>query len=222
LGPFSPFLLTPKSDMQITWHGLNCLRIQGKEVSIIVDPYKDKEGPKLPGWQADLVIISSELMDSSKGGKDAFLIEHPGEYEIKGAFVYGHRWKQEKAGSTGKDELAVVYRINLEDISIGHLGALDKVPDKSIEMLEGVDVLFVPVGDKDLLSAKDAVEMVARIEPRVIIPMSFASKGIKKKLETPDAFYKELGKKPEQVDKLKIAKKDLPESEQLLYELEMS
>ncbi len=218
MGSFNPFLLNQNLVMQITWHGLNCLRIQGKEVSIILDPYKENEGPKLPGWQADIVAISTEDLDSSKGGKEAFLIEHPGEYEIKGAFVYGHQWKREKTEGD-----SVLYRINLEEISIGHLGGLDRVvPNKALELLEGVDILFVPVGDPDLLSAKDAVEIVARIEPRIIIPMSYASKGIKKNLESPDAFYKELGKKPELVNKVKITKKDLPESEQLLYQIELS
>lgn len=204
--------------MQITWHGLNCLRIQGKEVNLIIDPYKDKEGPKLPRWQSDIVLVSSKTLDSSKGGKEAFVIENPGEYEIKGAFVYGKQWKKEKGEGT-----SVLFRVNLEGVAIGHLGGLDRVvPNNALEMLEGVDILFLPVGDPDLLSAKDAVEIISRIEPRIIVPLSIPSKGVKKKLEDPDKFYKELGKKPETLDKLKVTRKDLPESEQLVYQLELS
>lgn len=204
--------------MQITWHGLNCIRIQGKDATIIIDPYKDKEGIKLPRWQTDIVAVSSDDMDSSNGGKEAFLIENPGEYEIKGVFVYGLPWKKEKTKGT-----SVLYRINLEDISIGHLGGIDRVvPNVALEILEGVDILCLPIGDPELLSAKDAVEIIARIEPRIIIPLSFAEKGFKKKLEKADAFYKELGKRPEVLNQLKIVRKDLPETEQLLYQLELS
>lgn len=204
--------------MQITWHGLNCIRIEGKDVTLVIDPFKDKEGIKLPRWQTDIVAVSSDDLDSSKGGKAAFLIENPGEYEIKGAFVYGLQWKKEKTKGT-----SVLFRVNLEDLSIGHLGGIDRVvPNIALETLEGVDILCLPIGDKELLSAKDAVEIIARIEPRIIIPLSMAEKGFKKKLEKPDAFYKELGKKPEVINKLKIARKDLPESEQLLYQLELS
>lgn len=204
--------------MQITWHGLNCIRIQGKEVTLIIDPYDSKAGPKLPSWQADIVAVSSEELDSSKGGKEAFLIEHPGEYEIKGAFVYGMQWKKEK-----KEGKTVLYRVNLEDVSIGHLGGIDRVtPNAALELFEGIDILILPVGDPDLLSAKDAVEIVQRIEPRIVIPVSVDAKGFKQKLEGPDKFYKELGKKPEALDKLKISRKDLPESEQKLIELSLA
>jgi L-ascorbate metabolism protein UlaG (beta-lactamase superfamily) len=204
--------------MQITWHGLNCARLQGKDVSVIIDPFQDKVGPKLPRWQADIVLVSSEELDESKGGKDSFTIAEPGEYEIKGTFVYGVNWKQEKgAGNT------VLFRANVDGISVGHLGGLDRVvPNATLETLEGVDILLLPVGDPNLLSATEAVEVISRIEPRIIIPMSIPAKGFKQKLESPEKFYKELGKNPEVVDKLKITQKDLPEAEQLLYQIELS
>ena len=204
--------------MQITWHGLNCVRIQGKEVTLILDPYTSTQGPKLPSWQADIVALSSPELDSSKGGKEAFRIEHAGEYEVKGAFVYGRQWKREKTEGT-----SILYRINLEDISIGFLAGIDKVmPSALLDLFEGVDILFVPVGDPNLLSAKDAVEIVARIEPRIIIPISYAAQGFKQKFEPIAAFYKELGKQPEVLDKLKISRKDLPESDQQLFELNLA
>jgi L-ascorbate metabolism protein UlaG (beta-lactamase superfamily) len=204
--------------MQITWHGLNCVRIQGKEVTVILDPYTDKDGPKLPSWKADIVAISSSELNGSKGGKEAFLIEHAGEYEIKGAFVYGREWKREK-----KEGKSLLYRLNLEDVSIGYLSGLDKIiPTALLDLFEGVDILFVPVGDPEALSVKDAVEVIARIEPRIIIPISIPAKGFKQKLESVETFYKELGKKPEILDKLKVSRKDLPETDQKLYELNLA
>lgn len=204
--------------MQITWHGLNCIRIKGKEVSVIIDPYTDKNGPKLPGWQADILAISSSDLDDSKGGKEAFLIKNAGEYEVKGVFVYGRQWKREK-----QEEPSVLYRFNLEDVSIAHLGGIDRLAQNTdLQLFEGVDVLCIPVGDAEGLSIKDAAEIVARIEPRIVIPMSVSAKGFKQKLESIDTFMKEIGKKAETVDKLKVSRKDLPESEQLYYELELS
>ena len=204
--------------MQITWHGLNCIRIQGKDVSLILDPYNENNGPKLPKWQTDIVIASGDNINTDKGGKEAFVIENPGEYEIKDVFIYGMQWRKEKGeGST------VLYKIKIDNITIGFLGGLDRVvPNIALEKLEGVDILILPVGDSELLSVKDAVEVIARIEPRIIIPTSTSEKGFKKKLENPDKFFQELGKKPEVVEKLKISQKDLPETEQLLYQLELS
>lgn len=203
--------------MHITWHGLNCIRIQGKDVNIVIDPYDEKAGPKLPRWQADIVAVSSDDLDNSKGGAAAFVIDTPGEFEIKGAFVYGIGSKREKG--EGKSTL---YRINLEEISIAHVGGLDHViSDKSLELLEGADILCLPVGDKNRLSVKDAVEVIARIEPRIVIPMSYAAKGFKDLLPVQD-FNKELGLTPQVSDKLKIARKDLPEEDRLVYQLELA
>lgn len=204
--------------MQITWHGINCIRIQGKDVTILMDPFSDNLGPKLPRWQADIVTASSDDIDTNKGGVGAFIIENPGEYEIKGAFIYGLPWKKEKTGSK-----SVLFRVNVEGISFAHLGSLDRnVPNSALEILEDVDVLFLPVGDPDLLSVKEALEVISRIEPRIVIPISIKSKGVKKKLNTADDFIKQLGIKAETVDKLKLQQKDLPETERLVYLFEAS
>lgn len=182
-------------------------------MTILMDPYSDKAGPKLPRWQADIVTASSESIDTNKGGAAAFVIDTPGEFEIKGAFIYGVTWKKEKTG-----EKSVLFRVNVDGVSIAHLGSLDRnVPNIALEVLEDVDILFLPVGDPDLLSVKEAVEVVSRIEPRIVIPISIKSKGIKKTLSDPDTFIKQLGIKSEKVDKLKLQKKDLPETERLVY-----
>ncbi len=203
--------------MHITWHGMNCIRIQGKDVTIVLDPYAEGDGPKLPRWQADIVTVSSPESDDTKGGAGAFIINTPGEFEVKGAFVYGVEWKREK-----KEDKSVLYRINLEDISIAHVGGLDQVlSNQTLELLEGADILCLPVGDKDLLSVKDAVEVVARIEPRIVIPMSYAAKGFRQLAPVQD-FFKELGVTPQIQDKLKITRKDLPEEDRHVYQLELA
>jgi len=146
------------------------------------------------------------------------MIETPGEYEVKEAFIYGLPWRKEKS-----DGQSVLYRLNLEEISIAHLGGLDRViPNQALEIFEGCDVVILPVGNAELLSAKEAVEVIARIEPRIIIPVDYDVKGLKVKREKPDAFLKELGLKAESVDKLKITSKDLPVDERKLYMIELS
>lgn len=200
--------------MQVIWHGLNCIRLEGKEVSIVFDPYSANSGLKLSKAQADIVTLSvDEGLDAEAVGGEPFVIELPGEYEVKGAFIYGVPWKKEKEEGTG-----VLYRINVEDMSFGHIAPLDRVvPNAALETLEGVDVLFLPVGDPKQLSVKDAVEIISRIEPRIVVPMNYAMKGVKAKLEGPDAFLKELGMKAETVDKLKLQKKDLPADDRKIY-----
>jgi L-ascorbate metabolism protein UlaG (beta-lactamase superfamily) len=200
--------------MQVIWHGLNCIRLEGKDVNIVLDPFSDDSGLKLSRAKADIVTLSAdEGLDADAVGGEPFVIELPGEYEIKGAFIYGVPWKKEKGQGSG-----VLYRVNFEDISFGHIAALDRVvPNAALETLEGVDVLFLPVGDPKQLSPKDAAEIVSRIEPRVVVPMNYAMKGLKSDLQGAEAFIKELGMKAESVDKLKLIKKDLPADDRRVY-----
>lgn len=204
--------------MQLTWHGLNCFRLQGRDATVTMDPPNKKSGLEFARFQSDIVILSSDEVSSGPFSGNPIVIDTPGEYEVKDTFVYGLPWRKEK--STGQ---SVLYRINMEGVSIGHLGGLDRViPNNALEILEGCDVLLLPVGNKDLLTAQEAVEVIARIEPRIIIPMDYATKGLKVKRETPAAFIKELGLKAQTVNKLKFSKKDLPTDQRVLYLFEIA
>lgn len=206
--------------MQITWHGLNCVRIQGKEATIVIDPLVESSGLKNPKWQPDLVLSSTDEIAKVKTAPSAFHIMTAGEYELKEAFVYALDWKKSKEGEKGKNR---IFRVNLEGVAYGHLGGCDGVLDsKELEIFEGCDVLIVPVGNPDQMSVKDAVENVARIEPRIVIPVDINVKGLKVKRETVDAFIKELGIKAEETDKLKLSNKDLPVDQREVYVLELA
>ena len=187
-----------------------------EDVSIVIDPFSADRGLKMPRSQADIVAVSQEDMDASEVPGEPFVIEVPGEYESKGAFIYGLPWKQEKSG-----ERTVLYHLKVEDISIGHIGAIDRVPEGDVlEALEGIDVLIIPVGNEDILPAKVAAEIVNVIEPRIVVPVNYHVSGVKAKLSGPEAFLKALGGKGETTDKLKIVKKDLPTNERHVYLLE--
>lgn len=195
--------------MQITWHGLNCLRLESKDTAVLTDPFSDEAGLKLPRSKVDIVTASTENLATENVSGEPFIIDVPGEYEKGGVFVYGLPWKNTKTGDKG-----VLYRINIEDISIGHIAAADKpLTQDVLETLEGIDVLCVPVGNTDL-SAKDAVEIINQVEPRIVILMGYDGK--------PDAFLKEMGAKAETVDKLKLIKKDLPTDDRRVYMIERS
>ncbi len=206
--------------MQITWHGLNCVRIQGKEATLVVDAFPDSQGPKLPRWQADIVLSPTKESAAVKTAPSAFQIDSPGEYELKEAFVYSVPWKQTKAKKPVATQL---YRINIDGVSIAHLGEIDGILESAqLELFEGCDVVILPAGNKEQLTPKEASENVARIEPRVVILVDYAAKGIKAKRETADALVKELGIKPEETDKLKLTKKDLPVDKREVYKLDLA
>jgi L-ascorbate metabolism protein UlaG (beta-lactamase superfamily) len=201
--------------MNISWLGQTCFKLQSKDVVLITDPYAAREsGLKLPPLKADIVVACDPIGDvkpitrPEQKDEEAFSISSPGEYEVKGAFIYGIPHPQGRK---------TIYRIDMEGMVIAYLGDMaGSLSAEQLEKLSGVDILLVPVGGdgKSSLDGKGAAEVVGQIEPRLVNPMLYKLPGLKNKLEGAEKFCKELGVKMEEpLDKLKIAKKDLPQED---------
>jgi len=214
--------------MYITWLGQSCFKLQDKigpgGVTLITDPFGADIGLKVPHFEADIVTVSHGHHDHNNTdairGKP-FITNSAGEYEIKGVFIEGvESWHDEKGGNERGEN--IIYRIEMEDISITHLGDLGHVLDtKQLEKLEGTDILLIPVGGKYTINAAKAVEVISQIEPRIVIPMHYKVAGLKIDLDGVEKFIKELGIKPRTEEKLKISKKDLPTEDMELVVLSM-
>lgn len=206
--------------MIITWQGHSCFKIQDKTgtdgITLITDPFNKEIGIKPPNCEADVVTVSHNHDDhnnvSTLRGKP-FVIDCAGEYDVKGVLVEGvDSFHDDKEGELRGSN--VIYRIELDDISVVHLGDLGgPLTDSQLEKLVGTDILLVPVGGKYTLDAKGAVEVISQIEPRIVIPMHYKTDGLKLDIDGVDKFIKELGLEPTKEEKLKISKKDLPQED---------
>jgi L-ascorbate metabolism protein UlaG (beta-lactamase superfamily) len=209
--------------MIINWFGQSCFKIQGNQTTLVTDPFNQAYGLKVPRLAADIVTISHDHGDHNnhqavKGSGDSapFVVSRPGEYEVKGTFIYGiPSYHDNQVGKERGDN--VIYRIELDGISLAHLGDLGHSLDNGlVEQLEGVDILFVPVGGTFTIDAQQATQMISQLEPRIVIPMHYHIPDLKftggKKIDGVGKFCKELGVTSEAPqEKLKISKKDLPQ-----------
>ncbi len=214
--------------MIITWIGHSCFKIQDKTgsegVTVVTDPFDKKVGFKAPNFEADIVTVSHDHYDHNNANAlrgDPFVVDCAGEYDRKGVAIAGiesyHDTKQ--GAEKGKN---IIYRIDMDDISVAHLGDLGHELDtKQLERLEGTDILLIPIGGKYTIDYKKAVEVVKQIDPRIVIPMHYKVKGLKVDVDGVDKFVKEMGLKPTNEEKLKISKKDLPQEETELVILNM-
>lgn len=212
--------------MIITWLGHSCFKIQdrvGAEgVTLITDPYDKSIGLKPVSLEADIVTISHDHADHNNATAlrgNPYVIKTAGEYDFKGVLIEGvESYHDDKeGGERGKN---IIYRIEIDDISISHLGDLGHVlDDKQLERLVGTDILILPVGGGYTIDAKQAVEVVSQIEPRIVIPMHYLMPGVKAQIDGVDKFIKELGISPTEEEKLKISKKDLPQEDMELVVL---
>lgn len=198
--------------MIINWYGQNCFKIiasknKNGNVTILLDPFEKEIGLKPPKNDADILIANRSGIKKEDLGS-AFLIDGPGEYDIKDVYVYGFKALDPEAGS--------FYTIETEDIRICHLGFLGPkgLSAEQIEEIGDVDILMIPVGDGGTLDAKTAIKIMSDIEPKITIPMNYKVPGIKTKLDDLNVFLKALGiKSLPSIPKLSIKKKDLPADE---------
>lgn len=212
--------------MKIIWRGQSCFQLIGstkkgdKPVSVVIDPFSEDIGFRLPKTEADILLVTHDHFDhnnvkgvSGVSGKAPFLIDAPGEYDVGDIFVQGiPSWHDNSKGS--EKGRSIIYTLKMEGLRICHLGDLGQkeLSDKELEDIGEVDILMIPVGGGVTIDAKDAAKIISLIEPKIAIPMHYDLPKIKVTLDGLDNFLRVMGKKDIQPqDKLVIKSKDIPE-----------
>lgn len=210
------------NSMDIVWFGQACFKLKGKEASAVIDPYDSEfTGLKLPkDLEANLSLKTHDHQDHSNlaavSGEEV-QISGPGEYEVKGISVVGVSTFHDKTEGSERGK-NVVYNIEVDGLNIVHLGDLGHtLSEEQVLEIGTTDVLLIPVGGTYTIDAKDAAEVVAQLEPKIIIPMHYALPDLKFPLEGVDGFLKEMGAENiTPVNKLTITKEKLPEEPQVV------
>jgi len=112
-----------------------------------------------------------------------------------------------------------VFLFEFDDLTICHLGDLSIVPTQAQveEALGEVDVLLIPVGGGESLTASQASEVVSLLEPHIVIPMHYQVPEISLELDPVGKFLKEMGLDkvtPQEV--LKVSRSGLPDETQIV------
>ena len=198
--------------MEIIWYGHSCFRLSERGLaSVVTDPFDHNQvGYEPLKLKADIVTISHDtpghnFVSAVKG--DAYVIDGPGEFEIGGVFITGHQTNHVK-----KDEGELrntLYLFDFNGINVMHLGDLNSIPTQAeVEDFGHIHIALVPVGGGGSLNAIKATEIISLLEPKIVIPMHFATPATGntvQQLDTIDKFLKEMGlSNIEKVPSLKI------------------
>lgn len=208
--------------MEITWYGHSCFRLMERSMaSVVCDPFDSKVAGYEPlKLKADIVTVSYDApehnhTDAVKGGPHA--ITGPGEFEIGGVFITG---VQTNGVKRSEGELRnTLYVFDYNGLTVAHLGVLNRVPSQAeVEALGPVHLALVPVGDGRSLNAAKAAEVISLIEPRIVIPMHYATPASAIKLDPLGKFLKEMGlSEVESLPMLKITSlSSLPEETKVI------
>ena len=181
-----------KLTAHIHWLGHDSFRIDGDGVVVYIDPYRLKQGPK-----ADLILITHDHSDHASM-PDVALIQKPdtvivtikaaarklsgrirtvlpGEeltekgVHIKALPAYNlTKFRSPEVPFHPKDAGHVGYLITVKGVAIYHTGDADFIPE-----MRGLkpDVALLPVSGTYVMTAEEAAEAAAAIQPKVAIPM---------------------------------------------------
>lgn len=204
--------------MNITWYGQSCFRIQTTQQNVLIDPYSPRQaGLRGPNFKSTITILTNPEDEKAikKDFKKGFLVASPGEYEISGIFVYGTSFIR-------KDKKLTIYQVEMDNVRFGILGEINSsLTSEELENLDGIDVLFIPIGGETMIGPEKAVEAINLIEPKIIIPCCYQIPKIKIKLGSLERFLREMGiKRVEKLSKLTLRKKDLSSEEAKVIVLE--
>jgi len=205
---------------KISWAGQSCFQIsvsnsRDHSADIVIDPFDEETGLKVPNFSADILLVTHDHHDHNnvKAIKGTpFLIDGPGEYEVKEVFIKGipsfHDDKEGKEKGTN-----TIYTIEAEGMRFCHLGDLGQkqLTDEQLEKIDSVDVLMIPVGGEYTIDSAQAQKIIAEIEPKIIIPMHYGLPKLKTKMDDVSKFLKTMGKNsvvPQ--DKLTVKASALP------------
>ena len=193
--------------MIITYHGGQCFKVSFGATTIAFNPISKQSKLDNVKFGADAVFVSlwhpdfNGVEQVALGAKQPFLVDGPGEYEIGTVTARGFGVATTYDGQATYN---TVYQVRLEEMNLLFLGALSS-PDldaKILGELGDVDILFVPIGGKDVLEVPQATKLAVKLEAKCIIPMHYDAAAL-------TVFLKEEGVTSSPVEKLTIKKKDV-------------
>jgi L-ascorbate metabolism protein UlaG (beta-lactamase superfamily) len=193
---------------KIYWAGQSCFEIlvsnsRDHEANIVIDPFNEETGLKVPNLTADILLVSNNQhtqnnVKTVKG--EYFLVQGPGEYEVKGVFVQGIPSFHDAQNGKEKGQ-NTIYTIEAEGMRFCHLGDFKQkeLTDEQIDKIGTVDVLMIPVGGENTISSAEATKITSQIEPKIVIPMHYELPKLKDKLDSVEKFLKAMGKNKDSI-----------------------
>lgn len=204
--------------MVISYLGGECFKITFGDLTLAFNPPSKDSSLKTSKFGADIALVSMDHEDfngienAAFGEREPFVIQGPGEYEVKGVSVRGFA---SETNYGGQKSINTIYSLQLDGMNLCFLGAhgAAAIPTAAKQELDDIDILFVPIGGEGVLEYDEAYKLAVQLEPKTVVPMLYDKDKLK-------AFIKESGKDAKPQEKLTVKKKDLAGKEAEIVVLE--
>jgi L-ascorbate metabolism protein UlaG (beta-lactamase superfamily) len=211
--------------MRVEWFGQSAFSLRSGEATVMIDPFDDLSGLKDRGIvfdyppievSAQLLLVTHEHADhngvGAVSGDPEILRSTAGRLPspIGEVIAVASEHDQEAGTARGPN---TIFAFELEGLRVCHFGDFGQsaLREEQAAARGEVDLLIVPVGGGPTLDGAGALEVVARLSPRWVVPMHYRTPRIGF-LETADAFLEGF----EQVHRTgpSFETGELPQSEQ--------
>lgn len=185
--------------VKLAWLGHDGFRIQNS-ATLYIDPFQIQAGPK-----ADIVLISHEHSDHCSVddlkkicGPNTVIVAHIqskgelsklnvkeirivkpgdkiniGDFGVETVPAYNvNKFREPGKVFHPKEDGKLGFIVTLKGVRIYHTGDADHIPEmKNIR----ADIALIPVSGTYVMTAQEAAEAVASINPKVVIPMHYGA-----------------------------------------------
>jgi L-ascorbate metabolism protein UlaG (beta-lactamase superfamily) len=195
--------------MRVDWHGQSAFTLDGEATTVFIDPWGDMSAAASKGieWNypaisppagVDLLIVTHEHSDHNAveiidGGPTLVRSTAGTRGSPLGDVVAIASEHDDVAGTQNGPNTIVVF--TLDGIRVAHFGDFGQAalrPEQRAH-LDGIDLLFIPVGDGPTIGATIAAEIAKDLAPSWVVPMHYKTDKINF-LETEEAFVAAMPK----------------------------
>lgn len=164
--------------MDLQFYGANCIVLSNRGVRVVIDDNLAALGGKSVTKAGDIVLFTSKLTQTEVKTESKLVVDHGGEYEVSDISIYGipARAHMDDEGQ----KTATMYKLISKELAIfvpGHI--YPELNDDQLESIGMVDVMCIPVGGNGYtLDPVGALKIIKKIEPKIIVPTYYDSKGL--------------------------------------------
>ncbi len=174
--------------MHVEWHGQSAFTLTAPEAKVFIDPFGDMEPAKQRGLrfdyqpieagEVDLLLVTHEHRDHNGveaiGGEPQILRSTAGRLESPVGEVLAVASEHDAAAGTERGP-NTIFVFELDGLRIAHFGDFgqSELREEQAAAIDGVDLLFLPVGGGPTIGAAAAAAIVERLAPRWVVPMHY-------------------------------------------------
>lgn len=203
--------------MDLQYYGGNCVVLSIKGARLVFDDNLSELGAKSITKDDDVAVFTAA--HGTPAAATRLVIDGPGEYEVSGLSIQGiaARAHMDPEGTAS----ATMYKVMNDDsnyLVLGHI--YPDLTDDQLEEIGTVDVLIIPVGGNGYtLDPTGALQMIKKIEPKIVVPTHYAEAGLTYPMPQQDLeqALKGLAMEPKETTaKLHFKRGDAPDTTQLI------